>query len=308
MDERTTRKQVDSQLRGERGYALVTAAKNEESFIEKTIQAVLCQTLQPVRWVIVSDGSTDATDRIVKEYAAKHACIRFLRRDASRVRSFGSKALSFNSALGTLQDVDYSYIGNLDADVTFEAFYFESLVEKMRNSNILGIGGGVIRELKNGRYVVQNVSPDSVAGAVQLFRRECFDAIGGYYPIEGGGIDSAAEIMARMKGWQVKTFFELGVYHHRRVAWTQRGVFRANFRAGELQRRLGYHPLFQAASATMRWLEKPIILGSIATLVGFWAATLRGVARVIPAGGVQYLRQEQLEKLRAPLRRRKCIG
>jgi hypothetical protein len=37
-------------------YVLVTPARNEERFIEKTIRSVIVQTVLPKKWIIVSDG------------------------------------------------------------------------------------------------------------------------------------------------------------------------------------------------------------------------------------------------------------
>ena len=50
-------------------YVLITPARNEQAFIEGTIRSVVSQTVLPIKWVIVSDGSTDGTDAIVRGYA-----------------------------------------------------------------------------------------------------------------------------------------------------------------------------------------------------------------------------------------------
>ncbi len=183
-------------------YVLVTPARNEADFIEGTLKSVVAQTIVPEKWVIVSDGSSDATEEIVESYAKKHAYIELVVRVAGTGRDFGSKVFAFNSGYERLGGTDYSYIGNLDADVSLEPDYFERLLQHFSERPKLGIGGGAIFEAVDGKFRARAGNRiRSVAGAVQLFRKECFQEIGGYSPIETGGIDTLAEVTARMLGW-----------------------------------------------------------------------------------------------------------
>jgi poly-beta-1,6-N-acetyl-D-glucosamine synthase len=279
-------------------YVLITPARNEARFISETILSVISQSVKPYIWIIVSDGSTDATDSIARNYCAQHAFIRLIRNDKAGDRDFGSKSRAFAIGYKSIQQEDFAFVGNLDADITVDSGYYAKVIQRLRQSPTIGIAGGNVLELLNGRYVAQNISRDSVAGAIQLFRRDCFESIGGYIIHRGGGIDAAAEIMARMKGWEVRTYADLSVYHHRRVAWSHGGRLIASYRRGVLQRELGYNPLFQAASAINQLAASPPILWSISSLVGFWIGTIMRAQRVIPDEAVKYLRQEQLLKLR----------
>jgi len=72
-------------------FVLVTPARNEEAFIESTIRSVVAQTIRPTKWIIVSDGSTDGTDEIVKRYTHDHPWIEFLRMPEHRDRQFAAK-------------------------------------------------------------------------------------------------------------------------------------------------------------------------------------------------------------------------
>src|SRR5579862_2102121 len=254
-------------------YNLITPAKNEEAHIGRTIEAVLSQTVLPSKWLIVSDGSVDRTDDIVEHYARRHSFIRLMRNEpggAGKAVGFGSKALAFRKGYESLAGTRFSLIGNLDADITFESGrYYETVTERMVDNPRLGIAGGRILELADGKFVGQNVSSNSVAGAVQLFRRQCYEGFGGYIPMMRGGIDAAAEIMARMYGWQVTTFADLQVFHHRWVSTSARSVAQARFRQGITNHLLGYHPVFQVASSLSRIKENPLILGSICMLSGY---------------------------------------
>jgi len=282
-------------------YVLITPAKNEEEFIGKTIESVLAQTIRPHRWIIVSDGSTDSTDAIVSNYASQYSFIAFLNTSSQGLRNFGSKVNAFNAGYKELKNTRYDFIGNLDADVTFEPRYFENILNSFSNNPGLGMAGGIIQELVSGKYVDQNISLNSVAGAVQLFRRECFEEIGGYIPIRTGGIDAAAEIVARMHGWAVRTFPEYKVLHHRRVAGSTGNILISRFRQGIMYYALGYHPVFQTIRCLYKVTDKPYFGGSIFLLSGYFWACLRKQPKSIPANAITYLREEQMKRLRSVL-------
>jgi glycosyltransferase involved in cell wall biosynthesis len=283
---------------GTRPYAIVTPAKNEERVVEHTLRSMVSQTVKPQKWVIVSDGSTDRTDEIVQSYADRYSFIELLRSPRTERRNFGSKVAAFNAGYQRLAAIDYEFIGNLDADVSFVPDYFETLLGRFERNPKLGVGGGIIIELVEGKFVSQSISDNSVAGAVQLFRRECFESIGGYLPLSGGGIDAAAEIMARHHGWQVKTFSDLSVHHHRRVTSGSGSVLSTESRLGRTAYRLGYHPAFALAISASRIFERPYVVKAAAHAVGYLLARLRREKIQIPDDSVRFLRAEQLARLK----------
>ena len=278
-------------------YALVTPAKNEDAFIERTIQAVLAQTILPEKWVIVSDGSTDRTDEIVAKYAQSHGFIDFLRAGKQGQKDFGSKVKAFRAGHELLGDIPYRFIGNLDADVTFSPDYYEQIMNRFEANPKLGVAAGGILELLGAKFVPQRGSLNSAAGSVQLFRRECYESFGGYIPIKGGGIDAAAEIMARMHGWEVQTFPELDVHHHRRMSTGSKNIFVGRFRAGVTNYLLGYHPLFHLVTCVRRAVHYPLIIGSVCSLAGYGWSWAKGLKRAMPDDAVKFLRSEQMARI-----------
>src|SRR6267154_4050012 len=201
-------------------YILITPARNEEELIGNTILSVVAQTIKPLRWVIVSDGSTDKTDEIVKKHAAEHDWIELLRMPDHRGRQFGGKANCFTAGYERLKHLEFDVIGNLDADITFEPDYFEFLLDKFAAQPGLGVAGTPYVENANeahGHYAHQFAQLEHVSGACQLFTRKCFQAVGGYIPIKGGAIDWIAVTTARMKGWHTQTFLEKSCFHHRKL-------------------------------------------------------------------------------------------
>lgn len=280
-------------------FALVTPARNEEDHIGRLIEAVAAQTTPPVRYVVVSDGSTDRTDEIIAGYAEQHPFITFVRSGTTPgvSRNFGSKVRAFNAGYDRLKDIDYDFIGNLDADMSFEPDYFEKLLQRFDEDKDLGVAGGDIYELIGGRPMKRLVSRQSVSGAVQMFRRECFEDIGGYQQLDRGGIDAAAEIMARMKGWDVRLQTDLKAIAHRPVQTGRKGPLATRFNKGVMNRQLGYHPLFHLAVSARQMMARPYILGGLYILAGYVSAMLKGAPRVLPDEVVAYLRAEQMHRL-----------
>src|ERR1022692_4139098 len=112
-------------------YVLITPARNEAQFIALTIKSVVAQTVLPLKWVIVSDGSTDGTDDIVNRYIAEHEWIELVRMPERKERHFAGKVYAFNAGRDRMKDLPYEVIVSLDADVTFESDYFSFLLEKL---------------------------------------------------------------------------------------------------------------------------------------------------------------------------------
>jgi glycosyltransferase involved in cell wall biosynthesis len=287
-------------------YVIVTAAKNEEEYIENTLRAVTSQTVRPSEWVIVDDDSHDGTADIAKAYAARNPWIVVIRRVAAADRNFASKARAFAMGYGLLRTSDFDCVGNLDADVSFAADYFERLLEFFRGDPALGIAGGRFRDFaSDGKSHPSTNSPDSVRGPAQMFRRKCYEDIGGYQPLAKGGIDAAAEITARMKGWKVRTLPELEVLHLRPTGSALWSPLSAMLRNGIQDYSLGYHGLFEALRCGVQMGKRPFAVGGLARLFGYCWAWIRGDPLSLPAETVSYLRSEQRRKL---LRLPKRIG
>lgn len=290
-------------------YALVTAAYNEEQFIEETIKSVIAQALLPAAWVIVSDGSTDRTEEIVQRYASSHSFIRLIRREKDHHREFASKVFALNIGLGSLTPVNVSFIGHLDADIALGPDYFLKLLQRFEDDPTLGLGGGWYCEKVRGEYrPCHGSSPRSIPGGIQMFRYECYQAIGGLLPIEYGGEDWYAEIMARKSGWRVRSFSDLRV-RHLRVTGTRGSRLRYCYREGITDFAIGSHPLFEAAKIARRVCSRPYLLGALARLLGFAVAHV-SVKRMVPLDVVHFLRNEELSRLwpiSSSLRRKRSI-
>jgi biofilm PGA synthesis N-glycosyltransferase PgaC len=284
-------------------YVLITPVRNEEAFIEMTIKSMIAQTVKPLKWVIVSDGSTDGTDRIVQSYLTASPWIEFVRMPERRERHFAGKVKAFEAGYARLKDEHYEVIGSLDGDTSFDSEYFSFLLQKLATDPSLGLVGTPFME-GNRQYDYRFTSIEHVSGVCQVFRRECFEQIGGYVPIRGGGIDLVAVLTARMKGWKTRTFAEKVVQHHRHIGTAGTSLLSAWFKYGVKDYALGCHPLWQAFRTCYQMSKKPYIVGGLLLGIGYTWSSLRGEERSIPEEVMAFRRQEQMQRLRRFLFRR----
>lgn len=281
-------------------YILITAAKNEQDYIEKTINSVINQTLLPSTWCIVSDGSTDKTDDIIKSYADQYSFIQYIRNDNTDDRNFASKVYAIKIALNFINKnkYEYDFIGILDADTVFDKIYYEVIVKEFAKDHKLGLAGGIFFEDYKGKEIRVVLSSNSVRGAVQFFKKECFTDIGGFIPLKNGGEDIITEVTARMKGWKVRSFDYLKVKNLRLSGTGRWGIAETKFREGMLAHSIGYHPLFQILKSIYRIKERPYVISGILHLLGYLWALLSNNDVKVSKEFKEYLRKEQIQRLK----------
>ncbi len=279
-------------------YALITPARNEAAYIEQTIQSVVAQGVRPVKWVIVSDGSTDGTDDIVKRYAGAHDWIELVRTPERAERHFSGKVGAFHAGYEKLAGVPYQIIGNLDADITFDEGYFEFLMHRFEENPALGVAGTPFREGTH-QYDYRFTSIEHVSGACQMFRRECYEAIGGYRPIKGGGIDWVAVTTARMRGWQTRTFTERFCLHNRPIGTAQSSELMARFKVGRKDYCLGGHPAWEAFRSLYQMKSRPYVLGGLFMACGYLWAMVSRAEKSVSRELQDFHRGEQMRRLKS---------
>ena len=281
-------------------YVIVTPARNEAANIERTIQSMVAQSLRPLKWVIVSDGSTDGTDDIVKRYSALHLWIELERCPERTERHFAAKVNAFNTGYARLKGIDYDLVGSMDADISFDADQFEFLVRKFSDEPKLGLAGTPFKE-DGMEYDFRFSSVEHVSGALQLFRRECFEAIGGYVPVKGGGIDVIAVWSARASGWKTRTFTERFYRHHRKMGTAKDGMVKVKFKDGQKDYALGGHPLWEVFRIIYQMTKKPLIVGGCALGLGYCLSAIRRAERPMSPELVRFRRADQMHRLKARL-------
>ena len=283
-------------------YVLITPARNEERHIEKVIQSMIAQTELPIKWVIVNDGSTDATASIVEPYLAKNNWIELVNLPAHRDRTFAAKVYAFNAGFERVKNLEYEVIGNLDSDLSFDPDYCEFLLGKFQEDPRLGVAGTIFREDGYSSATDSFEGQNHVAGGCQLFRRQCFRDIGGYVPNKAGGIDWIAVTTARMMGWTTRSFREKSFFHYRSLGTAERSLLASTFSYGEKDYYLGGHPVWEFFRVGYRATKKPYLVGGVALYSGYLSAFLRRMKRPVSADLMRFHRKEQMSKLKMILR------
>ena len=280
-------------------YILITSARNEETLIKGTIISVIKQSLKPTQWIIVNDNSTDSTEEIIKKYLLEYSFIKLINNKDREERNFASKVYSLNQAIKSTDITECDFIGILDADITFNPYYYEKIIEEFERDPNLGCAGGEFYDIVGNKKIKVIKSNQSVRGGIQLFRTKAFQQIGEFKPLKYGGEDVIMEVLIRKNGWKVRSFDHLILEHHRLTGTGGWNIFEAKFREGILAYTMGYHPIFQIIKSIYRIRERPIFFASILHLVGFLYGYIRKKPRPVNEEFIQYLRNEQMQRIKS---------
>jgi hypothetical protein len=274
---------------------MITPVRDEEEHIESTITSVIAQTARPAEWVIVNDGSTDRTGDIIDEYAAQYPWVRAVHRPNRGFRKAGGGVVdAFYDGYNALRCDDWEFVVKLDGDLSFAADYFEKCFGHFRENPRLGIGGGEIYHELDGKLRLESNPKFHVRGATKIYRRACWEAIGGLYAAPGW--DTIDEVKAGMLGWETRAFDDLRLLHHR-LTGSAEGLVRDRMKHGVACYISGYHPLFVAASCVYRLIKKPYVVGSMAMCYGFLKGCFTRPPRLDDPQMIKYIRAQQLRRL-----------
>jgi biofilm PGA synthesis N-glycosyltransferase PgaC len=277
------------------GYVVVTPARNEAEYIGSTVESMLNQTVVPRLWVVVDDGSTDDTAGIVERATADVDWVQLVRRADRGHRSAGTGVMAaFRDGLADVGDIDWEFLVKLDGDLRFEDDYFESCLNGFKSDPTLGIAGGKVYDVYPDR-VVYDAHPDfHVRGATKIYRRECWDAIGGL--IEAPGWDTLDEVKANQLGWRTRTLPESPIYQLRPTGEAA-GTWSNWSKNGAAAYRSGYHPAFVLARAGRRLLRPPSVAAPTALVWGYTKAWLTRIDRIDDPELLRYVKKQQWNRL-----------
>lgn len=276
-------------------YIIVTPVRDEQEYIEKTINSVISQTLQPLQWIIVNDGSTDDTGIIIDNYAKAYPWIKAVHRSNRGARVAGAGVIeAFYDGYEAIDESGWEFIVKLDGDLSFEPSYFKVCFEEFHKDLQLGVGGGVIYHEINGNLELEKNPLFHVRGATKIYKRACWEAIGGL--IKAPGWDTIDEVKANMLGWKTRSFNHLKVIHHRFTGAAD-GTWRNAVKNGKANYISGYHPLFMFAKCMKRIFEKPYLIGALGLFYGFMSGYLNKIPQINDKKLIAYLRKQQLRRL-----------
>lgn len=276
-------------------YVVITPVRDEEAHLKSTIQSMVSQTIQPVEWVIVNDGSTDGTAKVIKDAEARHSWIKGVHRENRGFRKSGGGVVeAFNDGLRTLTCGNWDFIVKLDGDLAFESNYFQTCFEIFQNDPKLGVGGGIICYVEDGVKSFEECPAFHVRGATKIYRRSCWEAIGGFWPAPGW--DTLDEVKANMLGWTTRSFSHLHLVHHR-VTGSADGPWGGLIKNGRANYISGYHPLFMLAKCLSRLRQWQNVRSAFALMYGFLSGYLKRLPQVDDPKLISYLRRQQLNRL-----------
>jgi biofilm PGA synthesis N-glycosyltransferase PgaC len=276
-------------------YVVITPVRDEEQHLRSTIECMLAQTNRPAEWIIVNDGSSDKTGTIIDEYAANYRWIRGVHRENRGFRKSGGGVVeAFNDGYRALTSRDWDFLVKLDGDLSFDADYFQRCFDKFALQPKLGVGGGVICYVTDGVKEFEECPSFHVRGATKIYRRDCWEAIGGFWPAPGW--DTIDEVKANSLGWSTGSFRELHLVHHRQTGAAD-GLWGGLVKNGRANYVCGYHPLFMVIKCIRRLPLKPAFMGSLALMYGFVSGYTKRMPQVSDPDVISYLRNQQLRRL-----------
>jgi glycosyltransferase involved in cell wall biosynthesis len=278
-------------------YVVITPVRDEAAHVGATIDSMVSQTLRPLRWIIVDDGSTDGTASIVDKAAKSHPWILVIHRpDRGKRVSGGGVVEAFNEGYELIREQSWTFIVKLDADLTFDREYFAQCLQRFADDPRLGIGGGTVCVANPYGLEVETPSdpPFHVRGATKIYRRECWQEIEPL--IVAPGWDTLDEVKANMKGWSTRTFHDLHVIQRKQTGEAD-GCWRNSFKNGRANYIVGYDPLFMFLKCVKRSFGRPLLIDGLGLAAGFCTAYVRGLPQATDRRLIRYLRAQQRRRL-----------
>ncbi len=259
-----------------RNYLLVTACKNEADNLPNLIKSVVAQTIRPVVWFIVDDGSTDDTPKIIRDAINKHDWIKVMELDKGK-RDLGLHyayvvTTGFSHAIKHCNEVGirYEYLGNLDADLILCDSFYENLIKEFEKDPKLGVTSGETRHLIGNRIKYAKLSENEPSGGHMLIRRECFEECGGFQITHS--IDSVIKAKANIRGWKTKRFIDNIATEIRDVSAAE-GYWKGFMKVGESSYYLNLNPIHIAIRIFRYSLKKPFY-GGLAFFIGYFSCII----------------------------------
>jgi len=287
----TVQEQHDRQI----CYVVISPIRNEGDHLDEVIGAVAAQTLRPTEWILVNDGSTDATGAIADRWASTHDWIKVVHRRDRGGRSQGTGVMeAFYEGFAIMKTNAWEFIVKLDGDIVVPPGYFEGCFAEFTKDPKLGIGGGTVDHLDEGISKTELHPVFHVRGATKIYRRACWDGLGGL--IKSPGWDTLDELKAQFLGWNTRTFPELRVLHRRHTGAAD-GSWRDAVKNGTANYVSAYHPLFMLMKCLKRFPERPVGIQALGLAYGFTRAYMRRTPRVTDRALIKFIRRQQLRKL-----------
>jgi len=254
-------------------YVIISPVRNEELLVEKTLQSVIYQTLRPVEWIMVNDGSEDKTEEIIRTYQQDNPWIKIINLEDRGFYLPGKGVVeTFYKGYDSISVPDWEYVVKLDCDLNFAPDYFKSIFDRFGKDPKLGIASGCTYLPINGELIKEPTQADHPVGPSKIYKRECWEQINGLKPIPGW--DLADLLAAQMNGWKTACFFDLKLTHHRLTGSRRKGYWAPKHLQGRFEYRHGYSFFYTSIKSVYHLFTKLVLIGSIAKVTGYLSAFL----------------------------------
>ena len=278
-------------------YIIISPVRNEAQYLPATIASVVSQTIRPLLWIIVNDGSSDDTGKIADDAARSHDWIRVVHRPDRGFRKAGGGVVdAFYAGYELVEGEAWHFLVKLDGDLSFDAGYFEKSFQHFDNDPCLGIAGGTLYISVDDVLEVESKRDPKfhVRGATKIYRRKCWEDIGGL--IRAPGWDTMDEVKANMLKFVSLTLSDVVAIHHRPTGAAY-GTWNDRVKNGLACYITGYHPLFMLMKCLTRMAEKPYLIGGFALLFGFVKGYINRVRRIDDKALIRYFQRQQMNRL-----------
>ncbi len=281
-------------------YIIICPVRNEEKYLPGTIDCLANQTINPIEYIIVDDGSTDNTPGIIRKAMENYPWIHCVTRKDRGERKVGPGVIeAFYDGYQAIKTENYDYLCKMDGDLTLGKNYFETLFNKFDNDPYLGSASGkLFLDLADGKLVEERIIDESVLGGVLCYRKKSFEDIGGF--VRQVMWDGIAFHRSRMEGWRTHSFRDkdLMIYDHRIMGSSHKNIYHGRLRWGWGQYFMGTHPLYILASGLKRMFERPFVLGGLMIIFGYLKGWMTRTKQYDFSGFKKSLHAWQLERLR----------
>ena len=286
-------------------YIVISPVRDEEAYLPATIASLVSQTIPPVEYILVDDGSTDRTASIIKEAAKAHPFIRYVKRENRGERQVGPGVVeAFYDGYNAISAAEYDFICKMDGDLTLGPTYFETLFDRFKKDPYLGAASGkLFLDTGDGQRVEERITDESVLGGVLCLIRPCFETIGGFTrQVMWDGITFHR---CRMAGYRTQSFRDpqLDITDHRLMGSSQKSIYHGRLRWGWGQYFMGTHPLYILAVGVYRMGERPYISGGLLIVAGYLKGWITRTPQYPFPGFKRSLHAWQLERLKLGHRR-----
>jgi glycosyltransferase involved in cell wall biosynthesis len=279
-------------------YVIVSPVRNEEDFLRTTMESVVNQTVKPAEWILVNDGSTDATEAIIDSYMKEHEWIKKINLQDRGYYYPGTGVVRvFEAGFDQISVQDWEYVVKLDCDLKFEPTYFEEILKRFANDPNLGIASGCTYAPKENELIREPAQEDHPVGPSKIYKRECWEQTGGMLPVPGW--DLADLLAAQMNGWQTKCFFDLKLIHYRQTGARRKGLWAPKFLQGRFTYKHGYSFIYTLVRELSHLFRKPYIIGSFAQICGYLYASIKKEDYLFPKEMRDFLRNRHRKFLKS---------